>query len=117
MKNIFFLVLLSYSFVGCSPLQKITEMDISISESTWVYTDSDGDNYEITFNSNKKVKTTNPNDNTFENDYWYQKGRNIKFEFNKGYSKYSGKMKTLDLIKGKAKSIKGKWKWTLKRKL
>jgi len=115
MKNIIILAVISFYLVGCSPLNHLTELELSISESTWDYTDNDGAHYQITFQSNGKVKSTNPNDITNDNDYWNQNRRKIDFNFNDGYSKYSGKMKNLNLIVGKAKSVSGKWNWEMKR--
>ena len=111
------LILTSFIFtiiIGCSPLKKLTESEISVAGSTWEYTDEDW-TYRIEFVENGKIKITHPNESTPENDTWYQSHSEINFEFNDGFSKYSGKMKSLDLIVGLGKSKNGKWKWKMKR--
>ena len=113
MKNIIFLLILSSYLIGCSSLNRLTKTEFSISESTWDYTDSDGDQYQITFHSNGKLESTNPNDNTPENDYWDQKRKIIEFNFNDGYVTYSGKLKTPHLIEGMTESADGKWTWKM----
>ena len=114
MKKIIIISLITTIFIGCSPLKKLTESEISVAGSTWEYSDDDW-TYQIEFNENGKIKSTHPNDSTSENDSWNQLRTQIHFEFNNGFSKYDGKMKTVDLIVGEGKSKSGKWKWKMKR--
>lgn len=108
-------IVLTLSLVGCSTLSRMSDDELSISGTTWNYTDDDGDNYNITFGANGRMQTTHPNDRTDDNDYWSQTGTLVEFEYNDGYSKYTGKMKSTKLITGSAQSVAGKWKWKLKR--
>lgn len=113
-KQILFLPLILL-FISCSSLKSLNTSEMSsIIGSIWKYSDEDW-TYTIKFKKNGKIKTTHPNDNTPENDYWNQSSNIIHFEFNDGYSKYKGKMKSTNLIVGKGKSPSGKWKWQLKR--
>jgi hypothetical protein len=100
--------------LACKPFSKLSDAKLSISGTTWQYTDSDW-TYTITFSKSGKLVTTHPNDKTPNNDFWSQKGEIINFQFNDGTSKYTGKMESSKLIKGKAKSNTGQWDWTLKR--
>ena len=114
MKKLILISLIFTILIGCSPLRKLTESEISVTGSTWEYTDEDW-TYQIEFIENGTIKSTHPNDNTPENDSWNQSRNQIHFEFNDGFSKYDGKMKTIDLIVGNGKSTSGKWKWKMKR--
>ena len=115
MKKNILLLLISISWLGCDSLPEYSGSEMNLSETTWIYTD-DVDTYEITFKSDGKVKTTNANDRTPNNDFWSQNKTTIQFEFNNGYSRYKGKMKSKDSIVGIAKNSKIKWKWTIVRK-
>jgi hypothetical protein len=112
-KLIVTLVLLSF-LLGCKPFNKLSDAKLSVAGTTWKYTDIDW-TYTITFASGGKLVSTHPNDKTRNNDFWNQSRENITFQFNNGTSKYTGKMESLDLIVGKAKSNSGEWDWTLKR--
>ena len=79
---------------------------------TWQYTDEDSD-YQITFSPNGKLTTTHPNDKTPNNDTWEQSGKTIRFWFNNKYSRYKGKMKNGNTIKGKGRSVAGVWRFKL----
>ena len=85
MKKIILISLFSIIFIGCNPLKKLTESEISISGSTWEYSDEDW-TYQIEFDENGKIKSTHPNDSTPENDTWNQLRNRIHFEFNDGFS-------------------------------
>jgi hypothetical protein len=86
-----------------------------LTASTWNYTDSDGDEYTITFLEGGKIKSTHPNDTTPDNDFWKQEGTVVKFSFNDAYSEYHGAFKNKNRITGTASNTKGKkWTWQLK---
>ncbi len=114
MRYLLFILILAVHLCGCSSAYKLGGKK-SISGTTWDYSDSDGDAYQITFKANGKMKTTNNSDRTPNNDFWFQKGKDIKFQFNNQYSTYLGQMEGANFIKGEAKSIKGTWTWELKR--
>ncbi len=113
MKIFIFFTAALFLMVGCHPLNQSGKTKLSIAGSSWDYSDSDGDHYQITFIPHGKLKTTNPADETDNNDRWTQKGKTVKFAFNDGYSKYSGSIKSDTLIEGAAKSVAGEWQWKL----
>ena len=100
---------------GCHPLSQLSDAEISVQGSTWDYTDDDA-TYQIEFAADGQLTTTHPNDATPDNDTWRQDRRKIHFEYNNGYSKYDGVMKTKDLIVGTAKNSSMTWTWTMKRR-
>ena len=114
MKNVFLVFTLLALVSACSSSQTATKK-LSLSGTTWDYTDDDGDHYQITFHPQGRLSSTNPNDNTPDNDRWSQDQTSVKFSFNDGYSKYIGTVKTIDLIEGTASSVAGEWIWELKR--
>ncbi len=114
MKKLILISITSAILISCNPLRNLTESEISVSGSSWEYSDEDW-SYQIGFIENGKIKSTHPIDNTPENDSWKQSSGHIHFEFNDGFSKYDGKMKSMNLITGKGKSTSGKWKWKMKR--
>ncbi|WP_348718761.1 hypothetical protein [Tenacibaculum sp. 190130A14a] len=114
MKKLISTLLILTILIGCNSLRKGTKSAISVAGSTWEYSDEDW-TYQIEFVENGQIKSTHPNDNTPENDFWKQSHSNIHFEFNDGFSKYDGKMKSIDLITGIGKSTSGKWKWKMKK--
>ena len=114
MKKLIIISLIATILTGCSSSKKLSESEISILGTTWEYSDSDWI-YLITFCEDGKIKSTHPNDSTPENDFWSQSNNQIRFEFNNGFSKYSGEMKKVDLIVGKGKSTSGEWSWKMKR--
>ncbi|EDP97564.1 hypothetical protein U8527_04405 [Kordia algicida OT-1] len=114
MKKIYLIIFATILLIGCGSSKKISKLNQSLLGSTWEYSDEDL-TYEITFSDNGKIKTTHPNDKTPNNDFWKQSGTLIHFEFNDGYSKYDGEIKTFNLIVGSAKSEYGEWNWEMKR--
>ncbi|MCD8529261.1 MAG: hypothetical protein LRY27_04745 [Chitinophagales bacterium] len=101
-------------FIACNPLSKLTDAEISIEGTSWEYSDEDW-TYQIKFGKNGKLISTHPNDNTPDNDTWNQSRNQIHFEFNDGFSKYDGKMETIDLIIANGENTGGTWECTLKR--
>ncbi|MFB6343552.1 hypothetical protein ACE1ET_17645 [Saccharicrinis sp. FJH62] len=112
--KIFYIFIAIILISACSPIKKISEIETSISGTKWKYIDKDW-TYEITFNSDGSISSTHPNDKSPDNDKWIQNGLQIEIYFNDGYSKYFGKMQSLNKIKGTGSSSSGQWKWTLKR--
>lgn len=116
MKKFTVCLLTMFLFVGCSIKTTKNKSPFSISNTTWKYSDSDGDSYEITFLENGKLKTTNSADVSPNNDFWKQNGRKIQFDFNNRYSVYNGKIQNKNLIRGKTRNVNNrKWSWKLKR--
>lgn len=110
-----FLFLISAAFISSS-FKTSAPAAPSLLRTTWIYTDEDK-TYEITFNDNNKLSSTNSSDITPDNDFWKQSKDKVQFTFNDKYVTYKGKMETEDLITGTAKNIKKKtWSWKLERK-
>lgn len=97
---------------SCNGIKKLSASEISISGTQWLYSDNVLE-YKIDFNKNGKITTTHPNDKTPDNDSWTQSGGEIYFQFNDGFSKYNGRMKSMTKIRGKASSENDNWNWTL----
>ena len=115
MKKFLILYVIPFAIISCSPLSELSENELAVTETSWKYSDSDGDKYQITFHEGGKLRSTNGRDKTHNNDFWKQTGTHIEFGFNDWYSTYKGEMKSLNRIEGTAKSVKGKWKWKLVR--
>lgn len=86
---LFFVIL----FIGCHTPKKAVEYDISLSGTVWRYTDHEWQ-YTIEFLPDGKLKSTHPNDVTPYNDRWRQRRDTVEFEFNDGYSRYKGHIKS-----------------------
>jgi hypothetical protein len=112
MKKLSILLIFVSFLMACSSTKNLTET--SLTGSTWKYIDED-DKYEITFGEDGKLITTHPNDVTPDNDIWSQDGALVHFEYNDGYSKYDGVMKSTNKILGEAKNSRTSWAWKLKR--
>jgi len=97
---------------SCDATRKLSESEISISGTQWLYSDKYWE-YTIDFNKDGTISSTHPNDKTPDNDSWTQSGREIYFQFNDGFSKYNGSWKSKNKIKGKASSENDNWNWTL----
>ena len=115
-QSIKFIYAIIFSIIlgGCSSLNNLSDSELSILNTTWEYSDYEK-SYQITFIKNGKLKTTHPNETTPDNDTWKQSKNKIYFEFNDGYVKYNGKIKTIDLIVGKAENKHNSWTWKMKR--
>ena len=114
MRKLFSIVLILSLFMGCSPLKKMSDSELSLKGTSWVYTDEDW-SYTLTFEKGGKLKSNHPNDNTPNNDNWKQTRTQIHFEFNDGFSQYDGEMKSLNRIEGSATNGMDDWKWKMKR--
>ena len=83
---------------------------ISVSGTTWVGTDSDGDYYEYTFQVKWRLYYKSPS-GFWTNGTWKQDGSSIYMETNKKYSEYQGQISGTHM-EGNAWNIKDKhWTW------
>jgi hypothetical protein len=83
---------------------------ISVSGTTWVGTDSDGDYYEYTFQADGALYYKSPS-GFWKNGTWKQDGNSIYFETNNKYSEYQGRISSTHM-EGNAWNIKDKhWTW------
>jgi hypothetical protein len=83
---------------------------ISVSGTTWVGTDSDGDYYEYSFQADGALYYKSPS-GFWMNGTWKQDGDSIYMETNNKYSEYQGRISGTH-IEGNAWNIKDrKWTW------
>lgn len=116
MKKIFLLLCIAATAIICTSFKTASPSMLPLLGTTWIYTDEDK-SYEITFLKNNVLSTTNPNNNSPEDDSWKQTKKNVYIFYSKKYATYKGTMVSEDLIKGTAKNVqKLTWTWELKRK-
>jgi osmotically-inducible protein OsmY len=83
---------------------------VSVSGTTWVGTDSDGDYYEYSFQADGALYYKSPS-GFWTNGTWKQDGDSIYMETNNKYSEYQGRISGTHM-EGRAWNVKDKhWTW------
>ena len=114
MKRFLVLIVVFGMVFGCKSSKSSGEAPFSLKETLWTYKDADW-TYQVRFGKNGILETTHPNDTSRGNDTWKQNGEEVILEFNDGFSKYSGKMTSPNVIEGTAKSKYASWQWRMER--
>jgi len=90
--------------IGCNPLNKASHSEISIAGTKWKFIHDDSRQELVVFNNDGTIESKDPN-----NHAWKQTGTDIYFQFNAGFAKYSGKLISPNIMKGKAVGNCNKW--------
>lgn len=107
-------------FIGCKSIMDASGNASSVVNTSWtlhyVSPTYGAIKYKVKFKENNRLVNKHPNDKTYDNDFWYQSGINIKMQFNNSYVTYNGEIVDNNLMKGTAINKKGEtWSWTLTR--
>ncbi|WP_053975802.1 hypothetical protein [Mangrovimonas xylaniphaga] len=114
MKQLLVLIIPCLLLFGCKTSKSIEAMNFALQETLWTYSDSDW-TYQVRFEKNGMLVTSHPNDTSKDNDTWEQHGEEVILKFNDGFSTYTGKMISSNVIEGTAKSKYATWKWRMER--
>ncbi len=88
---------------------------VNVAGTTWAGTDSRGDYYEYTFQSNGEMDYKSP-DGYFTNGSWRQHGAAISMETNRGFSVREGRIYGSHM-EGRAWNVKRqRWDWEADRR-
>jgi len=97
-------------FMQASAQNAKAQSAVSVSGTTWVGADSDGDYYEYTFQADGALHYKSPS-GFWKNGNWKQDGDSIYFETNNKYSEYQGHISGTHM-EGHAWNVKDrKWTW------
>lgn len=99
---------------GCTIFKPKYTGSIDVTGTNWAYVDSD-ERYQIKFEEGGIVSTTNPADNTYDNDEWTQTGGTVEFYFNNKYSHYTAHFDAPNKLSGIAKNSTSSWKFKMTR--
>ncbi|HMP57931.1 MAG TPA: hypothetical protein PKD86_01150 [Gemmatales bacterium] len=87
---------------------------VDLVDSRWRGTDSDGDEYQLTFLANGELKVV-ARGAELKQARWELTGDRILLDMNAGHSKYRGTIKG-DLMEGTAENVSGRtWTWSFRR--
>ncbi|MGD1015183.1 MAG: hypothetical protein ABR863_01900 [Roseiarcus sp.] len=115
-RPLFIIAMLSTAFVCANPYDARSDpLTASVAGTTWVGTDSDGDYYEYTFQTDGVLAYKSPN-GFYKNGTWKQHGDGIYMETNHKFSERQGRIAG-EHMEGDAWNVQGhKWTWAADEK-